>query len=604
LDAVGRRIGQTDPLGRTQLFNRDKNGRLVAVQTPLNTTASQTFDQDGNRTAIANPVGAATTFTYDLGGRMTMMSSPMGRETSYGYDRRGLLASLTKPSGQQATFTYDPAGRVTQWVDPVGTINYGYDNKGRVLTVSENGKTILRAYDALDRITRYVDIFSNEIQYAYDAVGNLTNLTYPGGNQVRYSYDAANRMQSLTDWTGRTTSFAYDTNGLLAQIARPNGTLEVCSYDSSQRLNMLAELNASGSATSQTVLTWDAAGQLVGEAVTPNPVFVMPAQANMTYDLDDRLTSWNGQTVASDADGNSITAPLAQGIQPLSFDARNRLTSTPTQSFEYDPEGLRVLVSEAGITNWFVNNPNTRLSEMLMKTSSTGVTDYYIYGASGLLYALEGTSAKYYRYDTRDNTVATMDDTGATIAQYAYSPYGQVQSQPTGTSDLFMFAGRSGVQTDSSGLLYMRARYYSPYSMRFVSQDPILGQINTVASLNRFNYANGSPIKYYDPLGLCTESNGSNNGNNNLGQALQNTGQGFSTLGGALDWAAEIAEEVAPEYPEIAETLGGLGNASDWIGNVSQFIGTTLSRHNNVISIDGNGDLPGPLDGPFKRNKK
>ena len=508
LDAVGRRKAQTDALGRTQSLSLDREGRLTAVRTPLNTVAAQAFDADGNRTAVTNPAGAVTAFTYDPGGRMTKMRSALGRETSFGYDGRNLLTLVTKPSGLQTTFAYDSSGLLTQKVDAAGAIRYGYDAKGRLLNVSENGRTTTREYDALDRITRYVDAYTNEIRYAYDAVGNMTNIVYPGGLGVSYTYDAANRMQSLRDWTGRTTVFAYDTNGLLAQVTRPNGTKEVRAYDSNQRLAMLAELNASGTAVAQDVITWDAASQLVGESVTPAPAFVYPVQAKMTYDADDRLVSWKGKAVASDADGNSLTAPLAQGITNLTFDARGRLAATPGLGFEYDPEGMRVSVREAGVTNRFVNNPNAGLSQVLVRTLSGGVTTYYIYGPEGLLYALQGSSARYYSFDARGNTAAIMDDSGATVSQFAYSPFGQAQVV-SGTNDLFMFCGKYGVQTDSGGLVYMRARYYSPYSRRFVSQDALLGQVESVASLNRFAYANGSPVMFNDPLGLCAGSSDS-----------------------------------------------------------------------------------------------
>ncbi len=505
VDALGRRTGQMDPLGRSQTFVHDPEGRVSSVQTPLNTSAGQAFDADGNRIAITNEAGAVWSFTYDLGGRMTTMRSPLGRVTSYGYDGRNLLTSLTEPSGRQTTLTYDDAGRLALSSDQAGAIGYTYDNKNRLLTVTENGRTIQREYDVMDRVTRYVDVFTNELRYAYDAVGNLTNLTYPGGNQVSYTYDAANRMASVSDWTGRTTWFAYNTNSLLARITRPNGTKEVRTYDANLRLATLTELNAEDALVSQYTLSYDVAGQLVGEEVTPRPAFVMPDRAQMNFDADDRLVTWNGQAMTSDVDGNATTAPLAGGIGSLVYDARNRLVSTPTQSFEYDAEGLRVVVRELGVTNWYVNNPHAALSQVLMKTSSAGQTNYFIYGAGGLLYALEGTAARYHRFDIRANTVATMDDAGNTTAQYAYSPFGHVQNAAGDTNNAFLFSGRFGVQSDSSGLLYMRARYYSPYSRRFVSQDIIAGSLADGRTLNRFAYANGNPIVFVDPLGLCGE---------------------------------------------------------------------------------------------------
>jgi len=74
--------------------------------------------------------------------------------------------------------------------------------------------------------------------------------------------------------------------------------------------------------------------------------------------------------------------------------------------------------------------------------------------------------------------------------------------QTQGTNDTpFLFNGRYGVQTDGNGLLFMRARYYSPYLCRFINPDPS----SFASGLNFYAYANGNPVSYTDPFGLSTE---------------------------------------------------------------------------------------------------
>ena len=67
-----------------------------------------------------------------------------------------------------------------------------------------------------------------------------------------------------------------------------------------------------------------------------------------------------------------------------------------------------------------------------------------------------------------------------------------------------LLGGRYGVQTDPNGLLYMRARYYNPYICRFINPDPI----GFAGGLNWYVYADGNPVNYLDPFGLCAESGG------------------------------------------------------------------------------------------------
>ena len=70
---------------------------------------------------------------------------------------------------------------------------------------------------------------------------------------------------------------------------------------------------------------------------------------------------------------------------------------------------------------------------------------------------------------------------------------------------IFGYNGRDGVITDANGLLYMRARYYSPELRRFINADIIPGEISNAITLNRYAYANGNPVSNIDPFGLSAE---------------------------------------------------------------------------------------------------
>ncbi len=61
--------------------------------------------------------------------------------------------------------------------------------------------------------------------------------------------------------------------------------------------------------------------------------------------------------------------------------------------------------------------------------------------------------------------------------------------------------GYAGEWTDSSGLQYLRARYYSPATGRFISKDPFPGLQSQPASLTPYVYALNNPVLYSDPSG-------------------------------------------------------------------------------------------------------
>jgi RHS repeat-associated protein len=55
---------------------------------------------------------------------------------------------------------------------------------------------------------------------------------------------------------------------------------------------------------------------------------------------------------------------------------------------------------------------------------------------------------------------------------------------------------------DSTQLIFLRARWYNPTDGRFQSRDTWRGNYNHPLSLNRWNYTEGNPVNFSDPLGL------------------------------------------------------------------------------------------------------
>src|SRR5439155_24502828 len=179
------------------------------------------------------------------------------------------------------------------------------------------------------------------------------------------------------------------------------------------------------------------------------------------------------------------------------YDARNRLLSAGGLNYGYDLVGNRMALTNGAIVTKYVINPNAALSQVLMRVKS-GVTNYYIYGL-GLLYEADDSgNTKTYHYDYRGSTVALTDDAANVTDRMEYSGYGLTPYRSGNTDIPFLFNGRYGVQTDASGLLYMRARYYNPYLCRFINADPA----GFGGGLNFYAFADGNPVSLLDPFGL------------------------------------------------------------------------------------------------------
>jgi RHS repeat-associated protein len=444
---------------------------------------------------LTDPNNNTTRFEFDSSGRLVQETLATGDQVKYSYSNSNKLVSMTNARGQKREFEYDAAGRLTRWTDTDGSVAYTYDPNGNLLTVKDEKGTISRQYDKLNRVTQYTDTQGNTLKYAFDAVGNLITLTYPDGKQVHYEYDAADQLITVTDWANRVTRYDYDKNGRLISINRPNGTQQSRVYDlAGQLLQQKEVVIKTGKVISQVDFSYDAAGNIIEEKTSREA----DPQINleMTYAKANRLASYDDETVQLDADGNLIQGPLSGEMADFVFDSRNRLIQAGDTTYHYDAENQRIGVNQTQ----YVINSQPALSQVLVKTDASGTQTYYVYGL-GLIG--QETAGEYtsYHFDLRGSTVALTDESGQVLERFQYSPYGLLVGGEASTTP-FLFNGMYGVMTDSNGLYYMRARFYSPEMRRFVNQDVLLGNIAEGQTLNRYAYVTGRPISFVDPFGL------------------------------------------------------------------------------------------------------
>jgi RHS repeat-associated protein len=384
----------------------------------------------------------------------------------------------------KVAMAYDEAGNVVQVTRQVGNGSPAVD--------------LARTFDALNRMTALTDADGNTIRYTYDATGNLSKLQYPDGKVVTYSYDKGNRLVSLKDWAGRTTQYTYDIHGKVSRIQFPNGTLRTNEYEPGGRIIHQRDLTPQGAIIAEYRYIYDGAGLITGEGASSAQA--APIAASMTYAKDNRLDTYNGQTVSYDRDGNLTRGPLERGTTDFSYDEDNNLVRAGTVSYGYDSEDRLTSVTSAGGTTRFAVSPGPGMSRILVSRAADGTVTRYVYGM-GLLYEEVDGALRVHHYDLRGNTVALTGDNGTVTGTVAYSPFGAAVKRNGETTTLFLFGGQDGVLTDANGLIYMRFRWYSPVMRRFLSPDAHFGDISRLASLNGYSYGFSNPVNLTDPSG-------------------------------------------------------------------------------------------------------
>ncbi|MFZ2095373.1 MAG: SBBP repeat-containing protein, partial [Anaerolineales bacterium] len=237
--------------------------------------------------------------------------------------------------------------------------------------------------------------------------------------------------------------------------------------------------------------TYDAVGNRLTQSVDPGPG--NPVVTNYQYDYANRLTYVNSQAYSWDNNGNMLN----DGTGTYTYNHANRLASVsatgqPTIGFRYN--GLGDRLEQTIDMNW--TRYTVDLAGGLTQVLSDG-TRTYLYG-EGRIGEKQPAGWQYYTNDGLGSLRQLTDNTGAVTLAKGYEPYGEVLDSAGSSTSSF---GYTGEWTDSTGLVYLRARYYDPMVGRFVTGDTWGGDMNQPMSYNAWLYTFANPINLTDPTG-------------------------------------------------------------------------------------------------------
>ena len=147
-----------------------------------------------------------------------------------------------------------------------------------------------------------------------------------------------------------------------------------------------------------------------------------------------------------------------------------------------------------------------------INTSDSSLTKSYIYSDRQILCQRDGgASAGEYFYvtDRLGSVRQVVNNAGAVVLNYTYSPFGQTleQSKATGfeySFNNFMFTGQ-WYDTEFSQY-YLRARMYDPALGRFTTRDPVEGKYKKPITLHKYLYCQNNPLNRIDLTGRFSTS--------------------------------------------------------------------------------------------------
>ncbi|ATE71069.1 putative Ig domain-containing protein [Lysobacter capsici] len=393
------------------------------------------YDWQGRAVATSNNNGGATYSDYDAADNVTHRWTVLsGSEAAYdvrvhswySYDKAGrqtgasqtrdLLNGGGSGTDQSEAVVYNAFGEIVQktYAGIAGSLNYGYDGAGRLVTSNETfvvknfgynlaGHQVREAHvvatsdgqkvDAItwnttDRLGRITATrlpshtadpsATTNVQQRLDRWGNVLEVIDARGYRTNYQYNESNQVvrderpivQVVSDtgavsWVRPVNQWFYDALGRLIGTRDANGNTRTNEYDATGRL--IATRDALGQTTR---FAFDALGN---QRITQNPL------GYLTYQDYDRLgrVIQIGDYLANGAGGRTRSAlqryVLNQnGDRVQVFDALNNLAR-----YEYDSQH-RLLLSRTAMgvsTGYVYDTQGRKIYETLWSINASTVVD-------------------------------------------------------------------------------------------------------------------------------------------------------------------------------------------------------------------------------------
>jgi len=454
-NAVGGRVGErlTTISGVGQAgqgfvvrYGYDPWGNIAAIEHPhwdgsCSETALEYFRYDGEWQLDADmALGDDTASAVGV----SQTYHPSGRPATVDYyDGNTLSARLSE--------TADPSGlarphRYTLTWDPAGagtTLwtegDYAYDGSGNITAIGAKQYT----YDLLGRLTSFTSdpVHSTTESYEVDRFGNLWRLTHNGVVTEFTGLAPDNRPDAVAVGSA-TRTLAWDALGNLERLDLDGGARKVFEFSAEDRLMSSTHDPTPGAPGDET--TWLYAYDAAGE----------------------RVARWRR--------GPAGTLEAGDPPEEVLFTMRD--------------EGGRVLSDWQLIPDgWFTR------------------TRDYLYAGGRLAAQVDWSTGE------PESTFVATDHLGSTRALFTsaqdveeieYLPYGGFLTGGPVPGSTHLFTGHErDLGEYSSELDYMHARYYSSDLGRFLSIDPVGGEVGSILGWNRYSYALNNPIGLLDPDG-------------------------------------------------------------------------------------------------------
>ena len=447
------------------------------------------------------------------------------------------------PNGDYLALEYDLCNRpVKILASEEPPIHFKYDLNGNCVEMLDGQGVTKYFYDALNRLANITHPFLGSVGYSYDPQGQLNAIQYPNGSVVRYVYDSSSRLSYIIGSQGVVQYFYHSGSNTLSRIILPTGSTTDFTCDPSKRVTSVVHKRSNGQLIQAFYYDYDFKGNITKQTSED------PSRRKVTsyiYDKIDRVVAVESaskfEKFSYDAFGNRMSKQTGEGTVLYQYDDNNRLIQAGDVKFEYDENGnlikkissgktsiyiydskenlieykdgknivkycydgvgRRISKTVNGKTIFYINHILTSSAQVLLEVDEEKkVQAEYVYGLGRVSGTIKEDFSCYLADNIDGNICSLLDKNQTVRAAYEYNSFGSPQASFSSNLDRFLFGGED--YEAETGLIYLRNRYYDPEIGRFISPDPIFGNIMDPQALNPYIYANNNPVNFRDPLGL------------------------------------------------------------------------------------------------------
>ncbi|MBW3084967.1 hypothetical protein KEM60_01158 [Austwickia sp. TVS 96-490-7B] len=424
--------------------------RLAAIVDGLGNRIEVSYDEAGVPSVWRHSGGYVVEFAADPSGTRVGQIA-VGRDggrpvvvSRFTYDSAGLVASeaageVPADGASQAVTRcgYDAVGRMTWWVDSNGErYDYTYDEAGRCVAGVGSGGTLnsLLEYDADELVTRVQDATGAWWRHEHDGAGHVVAVTDPLGAVTRTTWDERGRRVAVVDAAGGVSSWTYDDAGNVSAVSGPGGRTvrveylpgrglptrvvgadgAVSGYEYDGRGLLASVTDAAGAVTR---LGYDVRGALTSVTDAAGAVTVLECDlAGLPVSVTDGAgrVSW----ARRDVFGRVVAAGDAAGESAWAYDVAGRLTwrrDADGGVWRYVWDGEGNLVEEVDPVGGLTRHEYGRFDARTASTGPDGARTEFVYdGERRLTSVLDPAGGAWeFERDVAGRVMATVDVNGA-----------------------------------------------------------------------------------------------------------------------------------------------------------------------------------------------